>query len=304
MKRTTKLYTLAFSAAAVVTAGAYQFSFGRTPLSRVLGRHTRSPEFNRCRDYAAARMRTLPHQEFTLTSSRGVSLKGFYYPCGQRPSGKIAFLIHGLHSEHREAGGLYYQYYHDRGFDVFCCDHTAAGESGGRVVGYGVFERIDCLHWIEFLRSTFGHDIRILLHGFSMGGSTVLGMSCSCPENVKCIISDSAFTEAGGVLQPKMGVFYHPMRKLNRMVSGYDMDQTDVREAVRQSELPTLFVHGTADMVVPFYMGEELFSLHRGPKDSLFLEGVEHVEGMYAAPEAYIAKLDEFLSRNTNLLNH
>jgi len=301
MKRSTAFSALALSAA-LFTAGAYQFSFGRTPLSRVLGRHTRSRDFDQCRRAAALHMRRLPHREFAITSPRGVLLKGFYYPCGKRPAGKIAFLVHGLHSEHREACGLFYRYYHDRGFDVFCCDHTAAGESGGRLVGYGVFERADCLHWLEFLLDTFGRDTQLLLHGFSMGGSTVLGMSGSCPDNVKCVISDSAFSDATGVLRPKMGPFYHPLRHLNRLVAGYDLAQTDVREAVRRSGLPTLFVHATADKVVPFSMGQELFSLHPGPKDRLFLENAGHVETMFAAPEAYAAKLDDFLHSHTDLL--
>lgn len=302
MKRSTALSALALSAAAAFTAGAYQFSFGRSPLARPMSRRGRSPAFQRSREEAAARMRRLPHRTYTIVSARGVTLKGFYYPCGDSTSDKVAFLVHGFHSEHREAAGLYLRYYHDRGFDVFCCDNTAAGESGGRLVGFGVFERADCLRWLEFLQKTLGPDTRFLLHGFSMGGATVLGMGPDCPACVKAIVADSAFTDAARVLRPKMGVLYHPLHRLNRLVAGYSLDQTDVRSAVSRSPLPTLFVHGKADKVVPFSMGEELFALHPGPKDALFLPAAGHVETMFAAPEVYGAKLDEFLRRHTNFL--
>ena len=78
------------------------------------------------------------------------------------------------------------------------------------------------------------------------------------------------------------------------------MEQTDIREAVRHSKLPTLFIHGTADKVVPLAMAEELFSLHQGPKEQLFLPGLDHAEAFFAEPEQYTAKMDAFLRTYTD----
>ena len=44
-------------------------------------------------------------------------------------------------------------------------------------------------------------------------------------------------------------------------------------------------------------MGKELYELYPGAKDHLFVEGAHHVESMHRAPEAYAAKLDEFIGK-------
>ena len=84
---------------------------------------------------------------------------------------------------------------------------------------------------------------------------------------------------------------------MNRVISGYDMDDTDVRENLRHTDKPVLFFHGTEDRTVPFHMGEELYKLCPTEKDCLFVPGARHVESMHRAPEAYAAKLDEFIGK-------
>ena len=83
---------------------------------------------------------------------------------------------------------MFLDYYHSRGFDLFCCDHTASGEGGGKLIGYGVYESQDCLKWLEVLTERFGADVQVILHGFSMGGATVLKMSDRVPGNVRFIV--------------------------------------------------------------------------------------------------------------------
>ena len=95
-----------------------------------------------------------------------------------------------------------------RGFDIFTCDNTASGESGGKLFGYNVFESADCLKWLNFLRSQFGEDIKVVLHGFSLGGATVLKMSDRCPDCVKFIVSDSGFIDAREILRSQLGPLY------------------------------------------------------------------------------------------------
>lgn len=53
------------------------------------------------------------------------------------------------------------------------------------------------LRWIEYLTARFGQDITVILHGVSMGAATVLQLAGSrCPDCVKLIISDCAYTSA------------------------------------------------------------------------------------------------------------
>ena len=248
------------------------------------------------RDQAAERLKKCEHEEYTMMSDRGERLKGYYYPCGSKGK-KIAFIIHGYRSDHAETGGMVYDYYKSRGIDFFCCDHTACGDSGGHFIGFDIYETADCLRWIEFLKSKYGEDIQIILHGFSMGAATVMQMSSKCPEQVKFIIEDSGYVNAKASLHHQVGIMYQPLRWLNRIIAGYDINASDVTESLLRSKLPILFVHGQKDELVPYENGPMLYRIYQGEKDCFFPEDTKHIESMYTSGEEYGKKIDTFVTR-------
>lgn len=254
------------------------------------------PNYYLVRDAAAERLRNTPCEEYTIRSARGEKLKGYYYPCGAGGR-KIVFLIHGYRSEHLETGGLFYDYYKSRDIDFFCCDHTASGQSEGHFIGFDVLETQDCLLWIEFLREKFGNDVQIILHGFSMGGATVLQMSSHCPSNVRFIIADSAYQSARTSMVRKVGPLYQPLRLINRMAAGYDWNDSDVTASLRSAHVPILFVQGQDDKLVPFTNGPTLYELYQGEKDCFFPLKTRHIESIYTHPEGYAEKEDSFIAK-------
>ncbi len=277
----------------------YRYIFCRRPsglFTLLFDSNGHDEAYYRARDDAADRLRNIPCETYTITGGRGETLKGFYYPCGAGGK-RLVFLIHGYRSNHIETGGLFYDYYHSRGIDIFCCDHTASGESGGHLIGFDVWESQDCLHWIDFLREKFGSDIEIILHGFSMGGGTVLQMSGHCPANVKLIVSDSGFRSARAALQHQIGPLYHPLRLMNRLIAGYDWNDSDVTDSLAVSRIPILFVHGQDDKLVPYSNGPFLYNMYQGEKDCLFPPHTRHIESMYTVPQEYREKLDRLIGQ-------
>lgn len=297
-----KLSVIAAASALSISCFTYElyryiFRRGGSPLlNPILDGKGHERDFYVHRDIAAERLRSLPQERLELRSARGETLCGFYFP-GAGHGKRIAFLVHGYRSEHADAAGMYYDYYTSRGFDLFCCDNTAAGESGGRAVGFDLYESEDCLAWLAYLCRRCGDDVQIILHGFSMGGATVLQMSSRCPENVRFIVADSAYMDAGALLKKRLGPLYSPMRLLNRRIEGYDLADTDVRASLQAAHVPILFVHGLEDRTVPFENAEQLYRLYSGEKDALFVAGARHVENMHTAPEAYEEKLDRFIKK-------
>lgn len=236
-------------------------------------------------------------RRYELENSRGEKLVGYYYPCSDTPTGKIAFIVHGYRANHAEAAGVVCQSWLDRGFDVFGCDHIASGESEGKYISFDYYESMDCLRWIDFLLEEFGADISIVLHGFSMGAATVMRMSDQLPSNVKFIVEDSGFTTGEELLRANMGRVYPALNLINRIIAGFDLSATDVRPHLERSRVPILFVHGGDDPLVPFAMGKELYEAYKGEKDCLFVPELRHVEtGYYALPQ-YEAKLDKFIEK-------
>lgn len=246
---------------------------------------------------ATEAMASRPRRRYEIKNSRGETLVGYYYPCGDEPTGKIAFIVHGYRANHAEAAGVVCQSWLDRGFDVFGCDHIASGESEGSYISFDYYESIDCLKWIDFLRTEFGESISIVLHGFSMGAATVMRMSDQLTDNVKFIVEDSGFSSGAELLRANMGGVYPALRLINRIVAGFDLEKTDVRPHLEKSRLPILFVHGGADPLVPFAMGEELYGLYKGEKDCLFVPRLRHVETAYYDLPRYEAKIDSFIEK-------
>jgi len=234
-------------------------------------------------------MAQMPCLRFEQNSVRGGRIRGFYYQCSPGFSKKIAFIVHGYRASHLEAAGPLICGYLQRGFDVFCCDHYAHGESQGEEIGYGAWEGEDCLHWVEFLRWRFGGDVEILVHGFSMGGNIVLHLCTSECKNIRAIIDDSGYTGADEILKSNLGILYPLMDFLRSFSTKSTIFSTNAQEIVKKAVIPVTFVHGTDDKTVPFAMGQRLYELCAGEKSRMFLEGVGHVEAMYLRPVEYWA---------------
>ena len=297
MKKAILSAALLSAAAAVFVSELYRYTFCRESsrlLALFLDKQGHAPDYYAARDAAAERLRHTPSEPMEIRSERGERLRGWYYPLGGEGR-RVAFLIHGYRSEHAETAGMYLHYYASRGFDLFCCDHTAHGESGGRFIGFDVFESADCLRWIEALRRRCGEDVQILLHGFSMGAATVLRMSSRCPEQVRLLAADCGFADGETQLRASLGVLYPLMRALHRAVAGCDLRQSDVLPSLRESDQPVLIVHGEADATVPFENAKLLFDACPGQKDCLFVPGARHVESMYRAPKRYAQALDRMI---------
>lgn len=248
------------------------------------------------RNCAAGRLKRKKRRCCTMINADGVELKGYYYPCGEAPCGRIAFVIHGYRATHVENTAFLHDYYHARGFDVFACDHVACGTSGGEVIGWGCLESRDCLQWLDFLQKEFGTDIQVILHGLSMGGATVLIMSDQAPACVKFIVDDSGFTsaeETAGLPSP----LFQAVRGMNLLRNGFDLAKAESRSHLRRTKLPILFAHGRADPTVPFWMSEELYALCPTDKDCLFTDDARHIETMYRHPAEFQAKIDAFIGK-------
>ena len=255
-----------------------------------------SPGFVEERIRLEKKMNQKKHLDYTIVNADGVELRGFYFPCGEKPCKRIAFIVHGYHATHLENSAFLHEYYHARGFDVFTCDHVASGLSGGKVIGWGLWESRDCLQWLELLQEEFGRDIQVILHGLSMGGATVLMMSDRAPACVKFIVDDCGFTSAEETAKLPKPLF-EAIRVAILLRDHYDLAKAESRSHVRRAKLPILFVHGRADPTVPFWMGEELYNLCPTEKDCLFTDDAKHVETMYLHPKEFQAKIDAFVEK-------
>lgn len=236
---------------------------------------------------------------------KGYNLKGYLLMAKEETKNFVVF-AHGYRSSHRGDPANFEQYYHELGYNFLTTDHAAAGDSEGDYVGFDYFESDDMLDWIAYLVERFGDDIKIILHGVSMGGATVCQMASRVPSQVKFIVSDCAYTSAedeftkvaSGAGVNKLTPFaLKVINFLNKRLAGYDLAQTDVRESVINSNVPMIFVHGKVDDFVPVEMGYELYDICTVDKDLLIVDEAYHAQSIIYAPDEYKAKINAFIEK-------
>ena len=126
--------------------------------------------------------------------------------------------------------------------------------------------RFDCLDWIGWARERFGPEAKIVLNGISMGAATVLmAAGLGLPENVRGIIADCPFTSPGAIVKSVMAgmriperPFYPLLAAGARLFAGFGMEEADAAEAVKNTDIPILLIHGEDDRFVPAYMSEPM----------------------------------------------
>ena len=123
-----------------------------------------------------AYMKTLPHEDVWITSEDGLKLHGTLFPApGDSPNYVIG--IHGFQSKAWHEYAPHIEFYRSIGFGMLLPDDRGHGQSEGAYATMGVKDRRDCISWANDLANRFGTQVRVLLHGVSMGGATVLSAS-------------------------------------------------------------------------------------------------------------------------------
>ena len=230
-------------------------------------------------------------------------LAGFIYPTTE-PSTRWAFLVHGYTNSHADMEYIG-AYYAEQGYNVFAPDLRAHGESGGDLIGMGWPDRIDIIHWLDFLIERYGPEISVVLHGVSMGAAAVCMASGErLPAQVRAIVSDCAFTDLSSMLAGQVKKLYglprHPVvddaRIMLKVRGGYDIKCASALRQVAQSSTPTLFIHGASDGFIPPSMAQELFGACSAPeKRLLIMAGAGHALAAQTDPDLYFQTVFEFL---------
>lgn len=242
-----------------------------------------------------------PHEEVNIRSKDNLKLHANFFPVGDKKKVVIAF--HGYTGEGVSNNIGISDYYIKHGYSMLLPDARAHGQSEGEFVGFGCLDRWDAYSWIKWIIQECGEDVKILLHGTSMGGATVLMTSAlELPKQVKGVVSDCAFTSPKEVFTHVLNSMYHlpafPVIQLsdimNRRNAGYGMDECNAAREIKKTRIPVLFIHGENDTFVPARMCHEIYENCIAPKKKLIIKGAAHAESYYKDTETYEKALDEF----------
>jgi fermentation-respiration switch protein FrsA (DUF1100 family) len=244
-------------------------------------------------------------EKLKITSKDGLILLGQYISA-KNPTKKTAILVHGYNGRGSDMAHFAEYYSEELGFNVFMPDCRGHGESGGKYIGFGWHDRKDILDWIAIIIKRLGKDSEILLHGISMGGATVLMASGeNLPDNVKCIISDCAYSSIKGILTYQMKKMFklpqfpliHVTSLICKLRAGYLFREGSSIEQVRKTKKPILFIHGSEDKFVPTDMVNHIYEVCKAEKELLIIEGAIHGNAYWVDMKSYKRKVETFINK-------
>lgn len=224
-----------------------------------------------------------------------------YFP--QNPGKRWVVLVHGYGRDQRYVRD-YAEFYLEKGYQVLTPDLCASGESEGRFITMGVKESGEVILWAAKIKE-YDPGAEIVLHGVSMGAATVvLAAGREAIPGLVAVIEDCGYTSAYEMFSNQLGVIFglpeFPIMTCVDVVSGIKtgarVSDAAPLKAVPHIKVPVLFIHGSADTLVPPVMMERLFAACRVKKDKLIVERAGHGDAMVTDKEKYWSRIFNFLS--------
>ena len=242
-------------------------------------------------------------KEVYIHSYDGVKLAGHWHPHPQAE--RVILAMHGWRSSWSDDFGVIADFWYSNRCSVLYAEQRGQNNSGGACMGFGLLERFDCREWVNWLCGQNAGDLPIYLAGVSMGAATVLMAAGSAlPGNVCGIIADCGFTSPEAiwkhVARNNLHLFYG-VRKLavneickKRLQIG--AGEYSTLEALKQCQIPVLFIHGTDDHFVPVEMTYENYKVCSGPKRLFIVPGADHGMSYVVDQAGYQATMVDFWS--------
>jgi pimeloyl-ACP methyl ester carboxylesterase len=232
-------------------------------------------------------------------SSDGIPLKGWWNP-GDAAMPVIIF-VHGLNRSRLEMLERAADS-NRRGFGVLLFDLRNHGQSGRARTTIGIFESRDVCAASKLVAQRAPGRPQVLW-GVSMGASSAILAARQCP-GFQAIISDSSFLSFRDTVAHHLNLLFHlpafPIANLIVAITaarmGFNPDDGDVEAAIRQLNIPILFIAGGADRRMPPELAQRMYDASPNSRKRLLLvPGATHGEAFRTDPQRYLNSVYQFL---------
>ncbi|CDF34415.1 unnamed protein product [Chondrus crispus] len=249
-----------------------------------------------------------------LRNARDQTLQASHFkPVAAPPDAPVVVYLHGNGSCRVEATTLLH-YVIPYGLSLFAFDFSGSGRSEGEYISLGVNEKHDVETVVDHLVNECAVS-RIVLWGHSMGAATAVMYAGLCKRSpqIRALVLDSPFASFDKLAQsmvadmpipsavPRkliLSVGVRAVRKAVRERAAFDVNDIDPLSAAKKINypLPALFLHGTADAVVPLTHGQQLHkTFPASEKHLIVMQSLEHDT---PRPEWVMDRIHVFLQKH------
>jgi len=201
--------------------------------------------------HAAPAQYTFPVRDISIAVSgeSAWTLHGWWIPAAD-PRAKVVLYLHGSDGNvSTSMAGV--APLRELGYSVFIIDYRGYGASGGHFPSEaGVYQDAQSA-WDYLVRERGINPANLFIYGHSLGGAIAIELARRHPEAAG-LVMESSFTSIYDMAMLKAGYALFPVNLLLNQ-------RFDSIAKVGELRLPVLYVHGTADEIVPFEMGKALF---------------------------------------------
>jgi len=240
-----------------------------------------------------------------IQSHDGVTLSAWWLKLPQAPHAVL--LCHGVADTSFGVMSAALMFLRN-GYSVLAPDNRGHGGSGGFVT-YGVREAHDIARWQAWLAS---HGVADCFgFGASLGASSLL-QSLSAGAAFKAVIAECPFSSFprvafDRVLRVNSHLLPRPLANGSsrlwtkeilyylRIRHGVDLRLARPVDAVKDTQVPILLIHGTGDHETPVHHSEEIFAANPGCAQLWLVPGAQHTGGCAADPAEFERRVMAFL---------
>jgi len=209
------------------------------------------------------------------------------HPLNKGGLGGVVLYLHGNASN--VGANVEHAYrFHRLGLSVFVMDYRGYGKSQGDFPTESQVYEDAQLAWDYLVKQRGINPNQIYIYGHSLGGAIAIDLAVRHPE-VAGLIVEGSFTSTRAMVEFQKGLFW--MFPIDFLLT----QRFDSLSKVDRLQMPVLFIHGTADNVVPVEMSKKMFEAAPEPKQLYIVPDGGHTNVAHIGGAEYLQILSQFL---------
>ena len=222
-----------------------------------------------------------------VDSFDGTKLSGYFRPSADRSSRFAVILMHAYDEHPTETAAYARLLMRQIECHVLITHERAHLMSGGRYCTYGIYESVDLMKWIGFIKRQVGEDARIFIVGRGIGATAALlaAEQPDFPTDVAGIIADSPLANLEDYVLREIKLRYsfnmsmvaNSLDKRFREKLNTGFSAGDVVRGAARIRVPVLLFSGADDDVTPPGSIRDIYDNLRCQKRLITVDRASHL---------------------------
>ena len=221
----------------------------------------------------------LSFESLRLPLKDNTTVSAWYIPQAEANKTVLFFHGNGGNISHRASS---VSVFHQLKLNVLIIDYPGYGESDGRPSEQGLYQSADAA-WKYLINDKKFKAENIIIFGRSLGGAVAVDLASRVKAGA--VILESTFSS----VKDMAGVIFPILSHL--IYLRYSFDSV---AKINKVTVPLLMIHSPDDEIIPFNLGNKLFTAATGEKQFLQIKG-GHNDGFIKSISSYTTTLNRFI---------